>query len=116
MFAGSLLRSQKEVRGMDRNLVVFAGIVVALFAGAGLISAAVSAHMSDGGYYQFNSQDPEFSEHYREMLELHKQFSNNEISLEEFEEKMFSEEFHEDGFGCHGGFGMMGPYMMMGWR
>jgi hypothetical protein len=99
---------------MDRNVLLVAGIISALLIGAGVISAAVSAHMFDGGYYQYNIQDPEFQDHYREMLELHKQYFNGEISFEEFEQQMFSGEFHGEGFGCHGGFGMMGLHMM-GW-
>jgi hypothetical protein len=71
--------------------------------------------MFDGRYYRFNTQDPEFREHLMDMQELQKQYFNNEISFEEFEQRMSSEEFHQEDFGCHGALGMMGPYMM-GWR
>jgi hypothetical protein len=65
----------------------------------------VSAHQSD-------TDEVEFEGHYKEMLDLHKQYYNDEITFDEFYEKMESEEFDEDDMPCHSGFGMMS----MMWR
>lgn len=97
---------------MNKNLIAVIGVIGALLLGAGLIGQAVSAH----GYGSYDLQDSGFRDSYDEMLDIHKQYFNNEISSDEFWEKMNDESLYA-GMPCHGygGFGMMGP-SMMGWR
>lgn len=97
---------------MERNMVLFAGIVAALFISASLITSAVSAHMYDN---QADYEKSDFREHYKEMLDLQEQYFNGDISFEEFEEKMMSDESYGERHPCHAGSGMMG-LGMMGWR
>lgn len=96
-----------------KNNVALAVVVAALLVGGILIGASVSGHMMyNPSYYSF--QDSGYGEHHREMLDLHKQYFNNEIGYEEFA-GMMEKEMLEDGMPCFGGYGMMGP-SMMGWR
>ncbi len=84
---------------MERNIVIFAGIVAALFISASLIASTVLAHMYDD---QTGYEDSDFRGHHKEMLDLHKQYFNNEISYDEFAD-MMEKEMLEDGMPCFGG-------------
>lgn len=82
--------------------------VVALIALALSYVGIVSAHQgNDNGIYPYHSMQ------YQEMLDLHKQYFNDEITSREFFEKMENSDYHDEVNSCHGGYGMMG-YPMMG--
>lgn len=93
---------------MNSKLIVylFVAIVVALVIVVSL-ARITSAHQYNEGNEGF-----EFREHYSEMLDLHKQYFNNEISFEELWESMENDEFHYEYMPCHQGYGMMGYHMM----
>ena len=95
---------------MEKNTVMFVGMISSLFVGAFLIASFVSAHMYDE---EFGLEDSDLSEHYRDMMELHKQYFNSEISYEEFVGMMEDLEVPYD-HPCSAGIGMMG-HGMMGW-
>lgn len=80
------------------RIAVAAVVMIIAVSYAGL----VSAHQSDV------TDDMEFEDQYKEMLDLHKQYFNDKITFEELHEKMEDTEFYEDEMPCHGGYGMMG--------
>ncbi len=89
-------------------------LIMALFVAIVAASViAVSLTASANPNYE-ESKSFEFEDHHREMLDLHKQYFNNEISFEEFNEEMNGEmtEHYED-MPCNEGSGMAG-YNMMG--
>jgi hypothetical protein len=82
-------------------------LAMAVLLVATLSIGLVSAH-------QYNSNQDESKEHYREMLDLHRQYFNNEITFEEFYAEMDNEMIeHWKEMPCHGGYGMMGFRGMM---
>ena len=96
---------------MNKDLIAIVGVIGALLLGAGFIGQAVSAH----GYGSYDLQDSEFRDSHDEMSDIHRQYLNNEISSDEFRERMNDESLYAD-MPCHGygWFGMMGS-SMMGW-
>jgi hypothetical protein len=91
-------------------------LVMALFV-AIVLTSVIAVSFARIAYAHSDYEESGISrseDHYREMLDLHKQYFNNEISFEEFNEEMNGEmtEHYED-MPCNEGSGMEG-YNMMG--
>ena len=102
---------------MNERFIV-AGLLAAVAALAGAAYAGIASAMYYGpyytmmGYYGTPDADSDFSQHYMDMLDIHEQYLNGEISYEQFLEMMNEEHEEAMPYGC-GGYGMMG-YRMMG--
>jgi len=81
--------------------------VTAVLLAAVFIGASVSAHMMQIPAYYNDAQGYAYGDHYREMLEIHSQYYNNEISYEEFVDLMGNEMLEGD-MPCQNG--IMGSY------
>lgn len=90
---------------MERKVLAVLLLAVSIIAYAGI----VSGHQP----YEDLEEGSDYGMHHTEMLELHRQYFSNEITLDEFHERMEMEmnesgKYQSRGMPCYGGFGMMG--------